>query len=141
MHADERTRVVIHREWVLGAPAHHTEVAKALTIAGQKHDAEPGHPSDIVFDHGDDYLIVGYQVEQERPRVIGQVAEASLLADRDEWRRKAELFQATITRVRELAGTWATWPDGTLREQAGRELLHVLDLPAPAADAVAGEPR
>lgn len=140
MHADERTRVVIHREWVLDTPAHHTEVAKALMVAGQKHDAEPGHASDIVFDHGDDYLIIGYEVEQEHASELGHAVDKIVRADLAEWRRKAELFQATIARVRELARTWASWPDGTLREQAGRELLHVLDLPAAGTGAKAGEP-
>ena len=127
MQADERTRVVIHREWVLDTPAHHTEVAKALAVAGQKHDAEPGRPSDIVFDHSDDYLIIGYEVEQH-PEVLKPALDAVLRAERDEWRRKAEVTMATVKRVRQLAIAWSAQNESGLR-QASRELHETLDGP------------
>lgn len=82
MQADERTRVVIHREWVLDTPAHHTEVAKALTVAGQKRDAEAKYATDIVFTHGDDLIVIGYQVEGDRSS-LGQVTDQILRAERD----------------------------------------------------------
>jgi len=135
MQADERTRVVIHREWVLDTPAHHTEVAKALAVAGQKHDAEPGRASDIVFDHGDDYLIIGYQVEPPpvKSYATTPAAEWDRLAktvreERDEWQRKAEFAMATVKRVRQLAITWSADSESGLRA-ASRELHAILDGP------------
>ncbi|HZP49656.1 hypothetical protein [Actinocrinis sp.] len=128
MHADERTRVVIHREWVLDTPAHHTEVAKALMVAGQKHDAEPGRASDIVFDHGDDCLIIGYEVEQEHASELGHAVDKIVRADLAEWRRKAEFLEATIKRVRQLAITWSGDAESE-RRVASRELHETLDGP------------
>lgn len=106
MQAEERTRVVIHREWVLETPAHHTEVSKALMVASQKHDAESGRACDIVFSHGDGLIVIGYQVEGT-PTGLRREAEERLRAERDEWRRKAEYFQATVSRVRQLAVAWS----------------------------------
>jgi hypothetical protein len=135
MQADERTRVVIHREWVLDTPAHHTEVAKALAVAGQKHDAETGRASDIVFTHGDDLIVIGYEVEMQHRSELGHAVDQILRAERDEWRRKAEFTMATIKRARQLAITWCGQDENALR-QAGRELHETLDGP----DGEAGDP-
>ena len=96
-------------------------------MAGQKHDAEPGRPSDIVFDHSDDYLIIGYEVEQH-PEVLKPALDAVLRAERDEWRRKAEVTMATVKRVRQLAIAWSAQNESGLR-QASRELHETLDGP------------
>lgn len=86
MHADERTRTIVHHEWTLTTPAHHTEVAKALQVAGQKHDAEPGYPSDIVFTHGDDEIVIGYSVEPPAPKPYATTPAA-------EWDRMAKTLR------------------------------------------------
>lgn len=106
MQADERTRTIVHHEWTLNTPAHHTEVLKALTVAGQKHDAEPGYPTDIEFRHGDDEIVIGYSVEQQ-PGPIADAVDQILKAERDEYRRKAEVTMATLKRVRALAIEWS----------------------------------
>lgn len=131
MHADERTRVVIHREWILDTPAHHTEVAKALQVAGQKHDAEPGYPSDIVFTHGDDEIVIGYSVEQH-PDVVAGAVDQILRAERDEYRRKAEFTMATVKRVRALAIEWSAvgGESAAAWREASRMLNETLDGPS-----------
>lgn len=130
MHADQRTRTVVHHEWTLTTPAHHTEVAKALQVAGQKHDAEPGYPSDIVFTHGDDEIVIGYSVEQH-PGPITDTVDKILKAERDEWRRKAEFTMATVKRVRALAIEWSAvgGESAAAWREASRMLHETLDGP------------
>lgn len=137
MQADEHTRTVVHREWILPTPAHHTEVLKALTVAAQKHDAEPGHPSDIAFTHGDDEIVIGYSVERH-PDVVAGVADQILRRERDGWRLKAEVAMATVKRVRQLAIEWsaATGIEASAWHGASMLLHETLDGPGdePAAD-------
>lgn len=130
MHADERTRTIVHHEWTLTTPAHHTEVAKALQVAGRKHDAEPGYPSDIVFTHGDDEIVIGYSVEQH-PDVVAGAVDQILRAERDEYRRKAEFTMATVKRVRALAISWSAGGEEYARvwQEASRILHKTLDGP------------
>lgn len=131
MHADERTRVVIHREWILDTPAHHTEVAKALTVAGQKREAETGNVGDIVFTHGDDQIVIGYQVEGS-PTGLRREAEARLQAERQEFRRAAESAEATLKRVQDLAVEWSavSGPSAANWREASRILHATLDGPS-----------
>lgn len=130
MHADERTRVVIHREWILDTPAHHTEVAKALTVAGQKREAETGNVGDIMFTHGDDQIVIGYQVEGS-PAGLRREAEARLQAERQEFRRAAESAEATLKRVQDLATEWSTvgGPSAANWREASRILRETLGGP------------
>lgn len=131
MHADERTRVVIHREWILDTPAHHTEVAKALTVAGQKREAETGNVGDIVFTHGDDQIVIGYQVEGS-PTGLRREAEARLQAERQEFRRAAESAEVTLKRVQDLAVEWSAvgGPSAANWREASRMLHETLDGPS-----------
>lgn len=131
MHADQRTRVVIHREWILDTPAHRTEVAKALQVADQKHDAETGNVGDIVFTHGDDQIVIGYSVEQH-PGSVGEAVDQILRAERDEYRRLAEFTMATVKRVRALAIEWsaADGPSAANWREASRILHETLDGPS-----------
>lgn len=131
MHADQRTRTVVHHEWTLTTPAHHTEVAKALQVAGQKHDAEPGYPSDIVFTHGDDEIVIGYSVEQH-PDVVAGAVDKILKAERDEWQRKAGFAMATVKRVRALAIEWSAvgGESAAAWREASRMLHETLDGPS-----------
>lgn len=130
MHADERTRTITHREWVLPTPAHHSEVAKALAVANRKREAEPGYPTDLVFTHGDDEIVIGYSVAVQ-PGPLGEAVDQILRAERDEYRRRAEFFEATIKRARRLAVHWCG-ADGAYAEtwhQASTDLHTTLDGP------------
>lgn len=130
MQADERTRTVTHHEWVLPSPAHHSEVAKALAVANQKRQAEPGYPTDIEFTHGDDEIVIGYSVAVQ-PGPVGEAVDQILRAERDESRRKAEFTMATVQRVRGLAIEWsaATGSDAASWRQASMLLHAALDGP------------
>lgn len=130
MQADERTRTTTRHEWVLATPAHHTEVAKALAVAERKRADQPGPATDIEFTHGDDEIVIGYSVAVQ-PGPIGEAVDQILRAERDEYRRRAEFFEATIKRVRRLAVHWSG-ADGAYAEtwhQASADLHAALDGP------------
>lgn len=133
MQADERTRTVTHREWVLPTPAHHSEVAKALAVAHQERQAEPGYPTDIEFTHGDDEIVIGYSVAGTPQRPLRECTAHcdDVERDRDEWERRAGFFEATIKRVRRLAVHWSA-AAGTYADawhQASADLHNALDGP------------
>lgn len=117
MLADQRTRAVLHREWLIPAPAHHTDVAVALQDAIARREQEPGHASEVtVTADGDGDLVVGYTVD----------------VDRDVLDHRSRVLAATVQRVRALAVEWsaaggqsaATWRD------ASRLLHEALDGPS-----------
>lgn len=62
------TRTVIHHEWVMNAPVHHTDIAKALSIAHDKHDTlnREGHASvtDVIVFGRDEELVISFTQEQ-----------------------------------------------------------------------------
>lgn len=110
MEADERTRTVVHREWILRSPAHHTEVAKALMVAERCRGEEPGRTTDIQVAAEDDLVVVGYSVE---------VAELEL-------KRRYDAVRCSLERVRTLAVAWSNRDYGTWGE-VGAALHAVLD--------------
>lgn len=121
MHADERTRTVVHREWTLPTPAHHTEVAKVVAVAHQKHDAEPGHPTDVAFTHGDDEIVIGYSVERH-PALVAGVADHILRTERDAMAERLSLAYQAVTKD----GYFGPYPLGDdLASQITELLVHL----------------
>jgi hypothetical protein len=127
MLAEQRTRTVAHKEWTVPSPAHHTDVQSAYAVALSRQEQETGPVSDIEFRTEDDLLVLGYTTETS-DESRGRVCE-DIELDRDQWRRKAEFSKATLRRVRQLAINWSASPDGTLRQEASRELHETLDGP------------
>jgi L-arabinose isomerase len=59
-----RTRTVVHHEWTLAKPAHHTEVTSAIAAAERAHDAEQVRITDITVTADDELIIVAYTTEE-----------------------------------------------------------------------------
>lgn len=116
MLADQRTRAVLHREWLVPLPVHHSDLAAALNAAAQRRGEEPGEAGEVtVTADGDGDLVVGYTVE----------------VDRAELDRRAAFFEATIKRVRALAVEWSAidGPSAVYWREASRILHQTLDGP------------
>lgn len=58
-----RRRTVVHHEWTLRKPAHHTDVEAALDAARRSHDAEQVRITDITVTADDELIIVAYTTE------------------------------------------------------------------------------
>ena len=139
MIADERTRTVTHREWVLQVPVHHSEVAKALAVAARRRETEPGSTTDIEFTCGDDEIVIGYSVAGTPQRPLRECTAHcdDVERDRDEWERRAGFFGATIERCRRLAVHWSA-ADGAYADtwhQSSADLHATLDGPGDEPDA------
>jgi len=69
MDADHRVITYDRHEWVLKSPAHHTEVEKAVAVAGQERARQASHgrhTGDVHITAADDEVIVSF--EAERPK-------------------------------------------------------------------------
>lgn len=69
MVAEERTTTVVHREWTLKAPAHHSDLQAALSRAEQERQRliREGEvrPSDLeIYSEDDELIIVGFSYRQ-----------------------------------------------------------------------------
>lgn len=64
------TRTVVHHEWTLTVPAHHTDVAKALTMACGTQDAiandssSRGALTDVYLSCRDEVLVISFTTEE-----------------------------------------------------------------------------
>lgn len=127
MIAEQRTRTVVHKEWTIPSPAHHTDVQSAYAVALSRQEQEPGRTSDIEFRTEDDLLVLGYTTEAS-DGAHGRVCR-DIELDRDEQQRRAEFATAAVQRVRQLAIQWSAAPTGTLRQEVAAELHRTLDNP------------
>lgn len=116
MLADQRTRAVLYREWLVPLPAHHRDVDAALSAAALRREEESGNAADVTVTADEDGdLVVGYTVE----------------VDRAELDRRAAYFEATIKRVRALAISWSAGGEefAPVWREASRILHETLDGP------------
>jgi hypothetical protein len=82
MEAEKRVVTVDRHEWTLKAPAHHTEVTKAVEVAEHERArlASRGVRTGDVHVHGDDTALV-VSFEAERPRNPKRAARGVLVDD------------------------------------------------------------